>query len=40
MYKSETRLLLADPGLKFERADMQIIRWMCGISINTGLAKN
>ena len=25
--------LLANVGLKFERAKMQIIRWMCGISV-------
>ena len=30
-YESETRLLLVDVGLKFERAEM--IRWMCGISM-------
>ena len=29
VYGSETRPLLADVGLKFERAEMQIIRWMC-----------
>ena len=32
-YGSETRPLLVDVGLKFERADMQMIRWMCGISM-------
>ena len=32
-YGSETRPLLADVGLKFERAEMQMIRWMCGISM-------
>ena len=32
-YGSETRPLLVDVGLKFERAEMQMIRWMCGISI-------
>ena len=32
-YGSETRLLLVDIGLKFERAEMQMIRWMCGISL-------
>ena len=31
-YGRETRLLLADVGLKFERAAMQIIRWMCDFS--------
>ena len=30
-YGSETMSLL-DVGLKFERAEMQMIRWMCGIS--------
>ena len=29
-YGSETRPLLVDVGLKFERAEMQMIRWMCG----------
>ena len=28
-YGSETRPLLADVGLKFERAEMKIIRLMC-----------
>ena len=32
-YGSETMPLLADVGLKFERAEMQMIRWMCGISM-------
>ena len=31
-YGDETRPLLADVGLKFERAEMQIIRWMCDVS--------
>ena len=30
-YGSETRPLKL--GLKFERAEMQMIRWMCGISM-------
>ena len=30
-YGSETRLLLVDVGLKFERAEMQMIRWMHGV---------
>ena len=30
-YGSETRSLLADVGLKFERAEMQMIRWVCGV---------
>ena len=30
-YGSETRPLLVDVGLKFERAEMQMIRWRCGI---------
>ena len=32
-YGSETRPLLVDVGLKFERADMQMSIWMCGISM-------
>ena len=32
-YGSETRPLLVDVGLKFERAEMQMIRWMGGISL-------
>ena len=32
-YGSETRPLLVDVGLKFERAEMQMIRWICGVSI-------
>ena len=32
-YGSETRPLLSDVGLKFERAEMQMIRWMCGVSL-------
>ena len=32
-YGSETILLLSDVGLKFERAEMQMIRWMCGVSM-------
>ena len=28
-YGCETRPLLVDVGLKFERAEMQMIRWMC-----------
>ena len=32
-YGSETRPLLVDVGLKSERAGMQMIRWMCGISL-------
>ena len=30
-YGSETRPFQVDVGLKFERAKMQMIRWMCGI---------
>ena len=30
-YESETRPLLVDVGLKFERAEMQMIRWMCSV---------
>ena len=32
-YGSETMPLLVDFGLKFERTEMQMIRWMCGISM-------
>ena len=32
-YGSEPRPLLVDVGLKFERAEMQIIRWMYGVSM-------
>ena len=32
-YGSETRPLLVDVGLKFERTEMQMISWMCGISL-------
>ena len=33
IYGNDTRLLLADVGIKFERVDMQMIRWMCGVSM-------
>ena len=32
-YGSETRPLLVDVGIKFERSEMPMIRWMCGVSI-------
>ena len=32
-YGSETRPLLADIGLNFERAEIQMIEWMCGVSL-------
>ena len=32
-YGSETRPLLVGIWLKFERAEMQMIRWMCGIPL-------
>ena len=32
-YGSETRPLLVDVGFRFERAEMQMIRWMCDISM-------
>ena len=32
-YASETRPLIVDVGLKFERSEIQMIRWMCGISL-------
>ena len=33
IYGSVTRSLLAHVGLKFGRAEMQIIRWMCDVSM-------
>ena len=30
---TETKPLLADVELKFERAEMQMIRWMSGVSM-------
>ena len=32
-YGSETRPLEVDVGLMFERAEMQFMGWMCGISM-------
>ena len=32
-YGSESMPLLADVGFKFERAEMQMIRWICGVSM-------
>ena len=32
-YGSKTGPLLVDGGLKFESAEMQMIIWMCGISL-------
>ena len=32
-YRSETRPLLVNVGIMFERAERQMIRWMCGISM-------
>ena len=32
-YGSETMPLLVGGGLKFDRAKMQMIRWLCGISM-------
>ena len=32
-YGSETMPLLVDVGVKFERADMQMIIWMCSVSM-------
>ena len=32
-YGSETRPLLVDVRLKFEKTEMQMIRWICGISL-------
>ena len=39
-YGSETRPLLVDVGLKFDRAEMQMIRWMYGISLKKKRKKN
>ena len=39
-YGSETRCLLVDVGLKFERADLQMIRWMYGISMKDRRTHN
>ena len=33
---SKTRPLLVDVGLKFENAEMQMIRWICGVSMKKG----
>ena len=38
-YGSENRPLLAVVGLKFERAEMQMIRWMCGVSLKDRTSK-
>ena len=32
-YGSETSPFLVEVGLKFERAELQMIRWMCGVSM-------
>ena len=32
-YGRNTRPLLIDVGLNLERAEMQMLRWMCGISM-------
>ena len=32
-YGSESWTLLADVGLKLERLEKQMIRWMCGVSM-------
>ena len=32
-YRGETRPLLIDVRLKFERAELQMIKWICGISL-------
>ena len=39
-YGGETRPLLADVGLKFERAGMQMIRWMCRISMKDRMTND
>ena len=32
-YRSGTRTFLADVGLKFEGTEMQMIRWICGVTM-------
>ena len=32
-YGSETRPLLVDIGLTFERVEMHMIRWMCDVGL-------
>ena len=39
-YGSETRPFLVDVGLKFERAEMQMIRWMFGVSMKDRRTSN
>ena len=36
---SEIRTLLADVGLNIGRAEMKMIRWMCGVSTSEELRK-
>ena len=36
-YGGETRPLLVDVGLKFGGAEMQMVGWMCGISLKDGV---
>ena len=38
-YGIETRPLLVDVGLKFERTEMQMIRWMCGITMKDRMSN-
>ena len=38
-YGSETRPLLVDVGLKFEREEIQMIRWVCGVSMKDRLTS-
>ena len=38
-YGSETRPLLVDVWLNFERAELQMIRWMCGIFMKDRRAR-
>ena len=38
-YGSETRAFLVDVVLKFERADMQMIRWICSVSMKDRRAR-
>ena len=39
-YRSEAWPLLTDVGLKFEQAEMQMIRGMCGVSMKDRRTEN
>ena len=36
----EIRHLLDDVGVKFDRAEMQMIRWMCGVSMKDRMTSD